>query len=342
MTVRLLLIIASAFLIACSSQETEEVKQNSEEAYYEAAQRALRSSNWDMAITHLQGLEEYFPFGDYAEQAQLELIYAYHKNYEPEAAVASADRFIRLHPQHHNVDYAYYMKGLTSFTEGSGILERFAPTDLTQRDPGAARQSFIHFSQLLARFPNSSYAPDARKRMVYLRNLLARYEIHAANYYLKRGAYVASANRGRHVVENFQQTPAVPDALAVMVQSYHELGLEHLGDNALLTLKTNYPQHPALENGEDFNYEYSSRLANPSLLKTLTFNLFTKNEPQGFDSRTLYNPEYAMHHVDPNTGESVISNEPPRDRTFEEMVSDGFDWITFDKLNPEKKNKHIK
>ena len=341
MTIRLLLIIASAFLIACSSQETEEVRLDTEKAYYEAAQRALKSSNWQMAVTNLQGLEEYFPFGTYAEQAQLELIYAYHRNYEPEASLAAADRFIRLHPQHHNVDYAYYMKDLTTFTEGTGIFERFLPTDLTMRDPGSARQSFVHFAQLLSRYPNSTYAPDARKRMIYLRNLLARYEIHVANYYLKRGAYVAAANRGRYVVENFQQTPAVPDGLAVMVQSYHEMNLHDLGDNALLTLKQNYPNHPALNDGE-FNYEYSSRQNRETWLEKITFGLFSKENPQGFDSREVYNPEYARFRKDPQSGEMIEVDEVKKDRTFEEWMRDGFDWLTFDLLNPEKQNKNVK
>jgi outer membrane protein assembly factor BamD len=340
MQVRLLLIIASLFLAACSSQDTSETKQSTEKAYYEAAQRALKTSNWDLAITHLQGLEEYFPFGVYAEQAQLELIYAYYRNFEPEASTASADRFIRLHPQHHNVDYAYYMKGLTSFTESSGMFERFIPTDLTMRDPGSARQSFAHFSQLLARFPKSTYAGDARKRMIYLRNLLARYEIHVANYYIERGAYVGAANRGRYVTENFQQTPAIPDALAVMIQSYHHLNLVDLGDNAVATLKQNYPEHPALNEDGTFNYEYSSRQAETTWLSTLSFGLFDKDDPQGFDSRGLYNPEYAYLKVDPETGKTTRSVK--EDRTFEQWMADGLDWLTFDKLNPAKQNQNAK
>ncbi len=286
-----ILLLSALFLVACSSNDEKGPKYATEKEFYDAAQRQLKSSQWDLAIENLQALEANYPFGTYAEQAQLELIYAYYRNFEPEAASAAADRFIRLHPQHRNVDYAYYMKGLASFTEGNGMFERFLPTDLTQRDPGAARQSFAHFSQLLARFPNSQYAPDARKRMIYLRNLLARYEIHAANYYMKRGAFIAAANRGRYVVENFQQTPAVPDALAVMVQCYHVLGLDDLGQQALATLKLNYPEHPALVDGE-FNYQHTNRLGDRSWVSYLTFGLFDKKDPPGFDSRAIYNPEY--------------------------------------------------
>jgi outer membrane protein assembly factor BamD len=293
MRARLILIVASIVLLAaCSSQEDTGPKHTTEKDFYEAAQKQLDSRQWQFAIDNLQALESNFPFGTYAEQAQLELIYAYYRNFEPEAAAAAADRFIRLHPQHRNVDYAYYMKGLASFTEGTGMFERFLPTDLTQRDPGAARQSFAYFSQLLARFPNSQYAPDARKRMIYLRNLLARYEIHVANYYMKRGAFVAAVNRGRYVVENFQQSPAVPDALAVMVQSYHSLHMQDLAESALTTLKLNYPDHPAFDQAGNFNYQHSARLGDRSWLSYATFGLFDKKDPPGFDSRELYDPEY--------------------------------------------------
>jgi len=280
-------------LSACSTTDEQQgPKLSTEQEFYEAAQKQLNARQWDFAIQNLQALEENFPFGTYAEQAQLELIYAYYKNFEPEATAAAADRFIRLHPQHRNVDYAYYMKGLASFTEGRGLFERFMPTDLTQRDPGAARESFAHFAQLLARFPNSPYAADAQKRMIYLRNLLARAEIHVANYYLKRGAYLAAANRGRYVVENFQQTPAVPDALAVMIQSYELLGLQDLVDQSLAVLVANYPEHPALNGQGEFDFRYSTDTGERSLISKATLGLFDKQEPPGFDSRVIYNPEY--------------------------------------------------
>ena len=304
MHTRFLILLLSLLLAACSSQQ-EGPDYTTEKDFYDAAQRKLRANQWELAIENLQALETNFPFGTYAEQAQLELIYAYYRNYDSEATTAAAERFIRLHPQHRNVDYAYYMKGLASFTEGRGMFERFLQTDLTSRDPGAARQSFAHFAQLLARFPNSDYAPDARKRMIYLRNLLARYEIHVANYYFKRGAYVAAANRGRYVVENFQQTPAVPDGLAVMVQSYHLLGLPDLGKNALSTLRLNYPDHPALNARGEFNYAYTSRLEERSWVAKATFGLFDKKDPPGFDSRYIYNAEYHT--------ESSADNTPTRE-----------------------------
>lgn len=312
------LFISSLLLLtACSSTDEKGPKLTTEQDFYEASQKQLKSSQWDLAIQNLQALEENFPFGTYAEQAQLELIYAYYKNYDPDATQAAADRFIRLHPQHRNVDYAYYMKGLASFTEGRGLFERFMPTDLTQRDPGAARDSFAHFSLLLARFPNSPYAADAQKRMIYLRNLLARYEIHVANYYLKRGAYLAAANRGRYVVENFQQTPAMPDALAVMIQSYHLLGLADLEAQSAEVLKSNYPEHPALGGNGKFDFGYSTETDERSWISKVTFGLFDKGEPPGFDTRIIYNPEYRQE------------NQTQAEAIEEAGKGSWLGWITF-------------
>ncbi|WP_193754295.1 outer membrane protein assembly factor BamD [Microbulbifer sp. Q7] len=292
----LLLAMLAVLVASCASTDEEEAGlpsgNRTEQAFYEAAQRQLKSSQWELAIKNLRALEDNFPFGNYAEQAQLELIYAYYRDYQNDAAISAADRFIRLHPQHRNVDYAYYMKGLASFTEGSGLFERFLPTDMTRRDPGSARESFAYFAQLMARYPESRYAPDAQKRMIHLRNLLARYEIHVANYYFKRNAYLAAANRGRFVVENFQQTPAVPDALAVMVQSYRLLEMPQLESTSLAVLRTNYPHHPAFRDDGSFNYKYFAGASGRSFIHRITLGLFEKSDPRGFDSRELYNAEY--------------------------------------------------
>ncbi|GAB2525994.1 outer membrane protein assembly factor BamD [Microbulbifer agarilyticus] len=292
----LFMALLAVLVASCASTDEEEEGlpsgNRTEQAFYEAAQRQLRSSQWEMAIKNLRALEDNFPFGNYAEQAQLELIYAYYRDYQNDAAISAADRFIRLHPQHRNVDYAFYMKGLASFTEGSGLFERFLPTDMTRRDPGSARESFAYFAQLMARYPESRYAPDAQKRMIHLRNLLARYEIHVANYYFKRGAYVASANRGRFVVENFQQTPSVPDALAVMVQAYHLLEMPQLESTSLAVLQDNYPDHPAFRSDGSFNYKYYAGASGRSVLHRITLGLFEKSDPRGFDSRELYNAEF--------------------------------------------------
>lgn len=244
----LLLIATLALTAACSSKQV--IDENLSEAeLYQQAQEHLDNDSYTSATDTFKALESRYPFGRYAEQAQLELIYAYYKNQEPEAAKAAAERFIRLHPQHPNVDYAWYLKGLASFDQDRGLLARFLPLDMTKRDPGAARDSFNEFAQLVARYPNSRYAPDAKARMIYLRNLLAAYEMHVAHYYLKRQAYVAAANRGRYVVENFQETPAVGDGLAVMTEAYQRLGLDDLATTSLATLALNYPEHPTLESG---------------------------------------------------------------------------------------------
>ncbi|MGB1272542.1 MAG: outer membrane protein assembly factor BamD, partial [Endozoicomonas sp.] len=227
--------LLAVFVTGCASKgDKEQLPETLSEAeLYQMSNKAIDDSRYSEAINALRTLESRYPFGAFAEQAQLDIIYAYFKNAEPEASKAAADRFIRLHPQHPDTDYAYYMKGLASNTAAMGLLERYLPMDLTRRDPGQARVSFNEFSELLSRYPNSKYVPDARQRMIALRNRLAQYEIHAANYYLKRKAFVAAANRGRYVVENMQQTPSVPEALAIMVESYQHLGLSDPAEEAL-------------------------------------------------------------------------------------------------------------
>jgi len=272
----LLLIATLAFVTACSSKG-EKVDENlSESQLYQQAQEDLTNKSYTNAVAKLKALESRYPFGRYAEQAQLELIYANYKNMEPEAARAAAERFIRLHPQHPNVDYAYYLKGLASFDQDRGLLARFLPLDMTKRDPGAARDSFNEFAQLVSRYPNSRYAPDAKARMIYLRNLLAAYEVHVGHYYLKRQAYVAAANRGRYVVENFQETPAVGDGLAIMVEAYQRLGLNDLADSSLETLKANYPDNPSLKDGQFVPRE--DEADNRSWLAKATLGLIETND----------------------------------------------------------------
>lgn len=273
----LLLIAILALTAACSSNKPEVDENLSETELYQQAQEDLNNSSYNSAVAKLKALESRYPFGRYAEQAQLELIYAYYKNVEPEAAKSAAERFIRLHPQHASVDYAYYLKGLASFDQDRGLLARFLPLDMTKRDPGAARDSFNEFAQLTSRFPNSRYAPDAKARMVYLRNLLAAYEIHVAHYYLTRQAYVAAANRGRYVVENFQETPAVGDGLAVMTEAYQRLEMNDLAATSLETLKLNYPDHPSLVDGNFVPLEEEAD--NRSWLAKATLGLIESDAP---------------------------------------------------------------
>ncbi len=294
---RHLLILAVTALVllfaGCSSnKEKKKADASSETKLYEMAQNSLSAGNWVGAISSLQLLEEHFPFGTYGEQAQLELIYAYFRSDEYDSAIRTADRFIRLHPQHRHVGYAYYMKGLASFHEDASFLGSLFSTDNTNRDLGAARDSYNHFSQFISRFPESEYARDARQRMVYLRNILARYEIHVANYYFKRKSYLAAANRGRFVVENFQGAPAIPDGLAVMAQAYYLLELNELGDDAATVLAHNYPTHPALDKNGKFDRRYTERAKKRSWLSYATFGMLDKDEPLGFDTREIFDPLY--------------------------------------------------
>ncbi len=260
-----------------------------EQDFYEVIQRNLNSRNWRVAIENLQALESQFPFGTYAEQAQLELMYAYYRSADYESAISAADRFIRLHPRHPNVDYAYYIKGLSSLAQSRSFFANFLPTDNTSRDPGAAREAFGTFTELLSRFPESPYAADARKRMIFLRNLLARYEINVANYYFERGAYLAAANRGRFVVENFQQTPAVPDGLAVMAEGYHLLGLHELAADAVRVLAANFPEYPAFDAQGNFRFQGVSPDDSRTWLRRASFGLVDTRAPH-YDTRDLYDP----------------------------------------------------
>ncbi len=160
---------------------------------------------------------------------------------------AAADRFIRLHPQHPNVDYAYYLKGLAEFNHDRGLLDRFASTDISKRDPTSSRQAFTDFSELLERFPDSEYAADARQRMIYLVDVLAKYEINVAKFYVRRGAYVAAANRARNVIEHYSQSQSVDEALAILIETNWRLGLPDAANDSLRILAINDPNYPAFD-----------------------------------------------------------------------------------------------
>ncbi len=283
----IVIVLFSLTLFGCSSNEElpDIAADAGEQQIYEDAQRYLRGDNYDLAVKSLELLESRYPFGKYAEQAQLELIYAHYNAYEHEAAVEAADRFIRLHPQHPNVDYAYYMKGLAAYTANEDIFARFMPTDQTQRDTSQAKEAFGEFAQLVSRFPNSPYAADAEARMLALRNLLARHEIMVGNYYLRRGAYLAAVNRGRFVVENFQRTPSVADGLAIMAQGYLFLGMKDLAQESITVLATNYPNYPAIDKNGRFVSNYTMDGEQNSWINKLSFGLFDPPSPPQFDHR---------------------------------------------------------
>lgn len=292
---RIGLILTMAVLSSCSllgSDDQDETKTEdggyTEREFYNKIQDSLNAENWQVAISNLQLLESQFPFGKYAEQAQLELIYAQHMTSDHESSITSAERFIRLHPQHPNIDYAIYVKGLSEINQNGRLFDGFISIDESKRDIGAARASFTTLGELIALYPNSPYAPDARQRLISLRNQLARSEINVANYYFSRGALIAAANRGQYVVENFQQSPAVADGLAVMAQAYHMMGKPEMAENSVKVLAANYPDYPLL-NGDQFDFDSRTLFPSNWFLSKLNRRFTSEVVPPAFDSRTQYN-----------------------------------------------------
>ncbi len=235
-------IIACLLLFGCGLADQDETASWSATKLYTEAKDQLNAGNYQQAIKYYEKLEARFPYGRYAQQAQLELGYAYFKDGDSPGAVAAADRFIKLHPNHPNVDYAYYLKGIIWFNEDQGILGKFADQDPTERDPKAARDSFDAFKELAQRYPDSQYTPDAIQRMNWLVNALASHEVHVSRYYYTRGAYVAAANRAQFALQNYPQAPATEEALYLMVKSYDALGLTDLRNDANRVMKKNFPE----------------------------------------------------------------------------------------------------
>ncbi len=245
----MLLILSSVLLPlgGCAwfgDKDDDTAKNWTVERLYSEARGALDSGYYTKAVEYYEFLETRFPFGVYGQQSLLDLAYAYYKTEAHESAIAACDRFIRLYPRNPRVDYAYYLKGLVSFNQGRGFAERFLPIDPSYRDQSTSMTAFHAFVDLVERYPASEYAADAKKRMVFLRNRLARHEMHVADYYLKRGAYVAAVNRARNVVESYSRTPAVADALVLMAKAYKILEMPDLSADALRVLELNYPNHP--------------------------------------------------------------------------------------------------
>ena len=238
-----LALLLGALVAACGvfPEGGDETKGWSAEKLYTEAKDNLNSRNYEQAIKFYEKLEARYPYGRYAQQAQLEIAYAYYKDNEPAQAVTAAERFIKLHPNHPSVDYAYYLKGLANFTEDPGLTGYISGQDMTERDPKAARESFESFKELATRFPESHYARDAVARMHYLVNALASHEIHVARYYLKRGAYVAAANRAQYSLKSYPRAPANEEGLMILVAAYDALGLNELRDDAERVMKKNFP-----------------------------------------------------------------------------------------------------
>jgi outer membrane protein assembly factor BamD len=214
--------------------------QSGPEIMYAQAHKALVAQSFDEAIKLYEALESRFPFSESAHQAQLDLIYAYFKSNQSDSALDAADTFIRENPTNPRADYAYYMKGLVSFARQANVIERFFNADLTKRPPNDARKSFDAFAALIQHYPQSIYAPDARQRMIYLRNRLADFDLHVAEYYMRRGAYVAAMNRARFCIENYDGAPATQPALAILIDAYRALKMDELASNSDKVYKANY------------------------------------------------------------------------------------------------------
>ena len=247
---QLILILAISFFNSSCSKDEVEIERP-EKVYYDQAQRRIKVNNYYGAIESLQKIETQYPFGKYAEQAQVELIYCQYMNGDDIAAHAASERFIRLHPRHPNIDYAYFMKGMSSYTRDSGTLARVINTDLSTRDISGAKLAFSEFTEFLTRFPDSQYAPYAKKRLVYIRNLVAKNELAAADYYIKRKAYVAAIRRANYVIENIPNSSQNHRALQILKVSYQELGYDDLVASTDELLRLN-PAPPETDEDSSF------------------------------------------------------------------------------------------
>lgn len=242
--VRALALALALTAAACGTTDSEpydDTRGWSAERIYNEAKSELLAGSYKKAAELYQKLEARYPYGKYAQQAQVELAYTYYKDNETVLALAEVERFIKLYPDHSNLDYALYLKGLINFNEDLGIFGGLANQDMSERDPKAAVESFEAFRELVERYPESRYAPDAFQRMRYLVNALAINEVRVAHYYLRRKAYVAAVNRAQSVLLNYQQTTAVEPALVILVKAYDGLGLADLRDDAQRLLALNYP-----------------------------------------------------------------------------------------------------
>jgi len=244
--------LAVGLLAGCgifSGKEVDETRGWTAQKLYAEARQELSDRNWENAIKHYERIESRYPFGRFAQQAQIEVAYAHWKNDDIASALASIDRFVKLHPNHPSADYMYYLRGLINFNDDLGLMGFFSGQDLSERDPKAAAEAFSAFKELVTRFPQSKYAPDAIQRMNYLVNALASHEVHVARYYMKRKAYVAAANRTQYALKTYPGAPANEEGLVIMVKAYDAMGMVALRDDAERVMKNNFPDSVYLKGG---------------------------------------------------------------------------------------------
>ncbi|MDO6460349.1 outer membrane protein assembly factor BamD [Granulosicoccaceae sp. 1_MG-2023] len=249
----LLLLITGCASTGNPGDEHDPTRDWSAEKLYREATKKMNRGEYDTAVSYFETLESRFPFGDYTRQAQLDIAYAYLKQDEFDNAIASADQFIKLHPQHEAVAYAYYIKGLANFSRGQSMMERLFPRDIAKVDQNWLQSAYANFDTLLRRYPDSQYSEDARQRMIYLREQMARHELLTARYYYKRGAMVAAINRCDYLLEHFGQTPSAPKALEIMVKAYRVMGQDDLADKTLAILALNDPDNKLVKNSGQTN-----------------------------------------------------------------------------------------
>jgi len=243
---KLSLVVVTSVLLSLSAcgllpDKSDENKNVSASKLYADAQEEMSGGHYEAAIKLFERLESNYPFGTYAAQAQMEIAYAHYKAQDQAEALAAVERFIKLHPNHPQVDYMYYLRGLINFNDQIGFLSFIYAQDPTERDPKATREAFAAFKELVDKFPNSKYAPDSIARMNYLTNAMAQYEVHVANYYYRRGAYLAALNRAQSAVTQFSQAPAREEALFIMIRCYDKLGMFDLRDDTQRIFTANYP-----------------------------------------------------------------------------------------------------
>jgi outer membrane protein assembly factor BamD len=235
------MLLSLSLLAGCSSSNKPKVPDEPLEVLYKQAQTKLNSGDYDKAVDILEALDSRYPFGPYASQVQLQLIYAYYKKEDTAQAIANIDRFLRLNPTHRDVDYVYYMRGLANMQEDYNFFHAKFGVDRSDRDPSYARQAFDDFKIVLKNYPNSLYASDARARAVYLKNRLAKFDLAIADFYMRREAWLSAANHAKFLIENYPDTEMTKPALEIMVQSYDKMELKDLALHARQMLAANYP-----------------------------------------------------------------------------------------------------
>ena len=300
-----LVLICAAGCAGKKAKKNQEIQSNKPYEIFEDALKAIDNYNYEQAIRLFQILEQQFPFEKFSAHAQLELIYSYFESRNFIAANAAIERFKRLRNGHKHMDYVYYMQGLVSYSEDSPLRGGSFAVDVTKRDLGSAKDSIAYFTEFLDLYPESRYAGDAQLRIQYLRNLKARQEINVANFYLKREAYISAISRAKYVIENFQQSPAVPDGFAILYMCYKILEFKEFSSTILEILQENYPKHPILAKvGAPNERSWLLKLAlqKNSLLNTVTLGILD-SPSAAVDTRVIYNTQYQKPNKEPKLNE---------------------------------------